>query len=83
MPRDDRLWPDEDEAGPPLPPESRDRDPQQPISEREPHTPKARAFQDPELMSQREDFELQGRPRVQGCAYGLKKRLKDGHREEA
>lgn len=62
MPGENRLGLDDHDGRPPSVPDPRHPDPQQSVSTGEPHPLRAGSFQDLELMAQRQDLKLQGRP---------------------
>ena len=59
---DDGLGLDEDQRVSPVVPNPRDPDPQQTVNGSERHVPRPGPFQDLQLVPQREDLKLQGRP---------------------
>ena len=59
VPGEDGLWLHDDDRRSPSLPHSRQPDPEQSVRSGEPHAPRACPFKDLELMSQREDLELQ------------------------
>src|SRR5258705_8198395 len=64
MPRDDRFGFDDDERGAPLPPHSRQANPEQTVEAGQPKPTPTGSFKDLQLMAQCEDLELQGRART-------------------
>jgi len=78
MPGDDGLGFHDDDGLAPRTPDMRDPDPQEPIRLRQPHAPRTRAFQDVELVAQRQDLELQRRPRAHRGTDGQEDRHEGG-----
>ena len=64
MPADDRFGFDDHERRPPLPPDSREPDPEHSVEPRHANSTRARSLKDVELVPECEDFELQDRPRT-------------------
>jgi hypothetical protein len=64
MPGDHRLGLYEDECRPPFGPDARKPDPEQPVEDGQAHPRSPGAFQDPKLVPEREDLEMQRRARA-------------------
>ncbi len=79
MPREDGLGLHDDESGPPTLPDPRQPDPQQAVRSRQRDAPRASPFQDVKLVSQGEDFKLQGRARGDRRAQSPENSTHDGH----
>src|SRR5262245_56092157 len=78
MPRNDRVELNNDEGGALIVPHVRNPDPEEAIGSRQPHSPRAGACEDLELVAQCKDLELQRRPRAHRGVDGQEERHEDG-----
>jgi hypothetical protein len=62
MPGDDRLGFDDDERGPPVGPQTGNRDPEQAVGVPETQPPPPRPLKHQQLVTQREQLNVQGGP---------------------
>ena len=79
MPADDGFGFDHHERRPPLPPDSRAPDPEQPVEPRQAKSTPVRSFKDLKLMPQYKDLELQDRARTTAISKRRQKRPEDCH----